>query len=266
MASALEQRFKFSDSPFQFPLFHGPDQDIRQVTHRVSDPWINLSFPDLIDRCSHESDHALTVFNVHVRRAGSQRLHAVLASSERLRFPPFSGLYPQHEPEFDLALHTGMRRGEQYRLRWQNVDLKHGIITIGRSKTGEARRIQTNSTARDALLGLRERGDGVGYVCPGYDGPRTRDCRNWFETAVQAAGIQNLRWHDLRHTFASRLVMAGVPLRAVQVLMGHKRIETTLRYSHLGETHLHEAVERLTEKPTATSTSGPVVDHMPATA
>ncbi|HJY86645.1 MAG TPA: site-specific integrase, partial [Candidatus Acidoferrales bacterium] len=154
--------------------------------------------------------------------------------------------------------------------RWQDVDLKRAIITIPCSKHGEARRIQINSTARAALLALRERGDGVGYVCPGYDGPRTRDWRNWLEKAVQAAGIQNLHWHDLRHTFASRLVMAGVPLRAVQVLMGHKRIETTLRYSHLGEAHLYEAVERLTENPTATrtatSTKGPIVGHMPATA
>ena len=67
--------------------------------------------------------------------------------------------------------------------------------------------------------------------------------------------VPNFRWHDLRHTFASRLVMAGVPLRAVQVLMGYKCIETTLRYSHLGDTHLHKAGERVTETPTDTKTS-----------
>lgn len=164
-------------------------------------------------------------------------------------------LCPEHEAEFELALHTGMRRGEQYQLRWQDVDLKQDILTIARSKHGEARRIQINSKARAALLALRKRADGVGYVCPGYEGPRTRDWREWFKKALTVAGIANFRWHDLRHTFASRLVMAAVPLRAVQVLMGHKRIETTLRYSHLGEAHLHEAVERLTAKPTDTKTS-----------
>ena len=164
-------------------------------------------------------------------------------------------MYPEYEAEFDLGLHTGMRRGEQYQLRWQDVDLKNGILTIARSKHGEARRIQINSVARAALIKLREQSDGVGYVCSGFQGPRSRDWRRWFEEVVEKAEIPNLRWHDLRHTFASRLVMAGVPLRAVQTLLGHKRIETTLRYSHLGEAHLHEAVERLTVKPTDTKTS-----------
>ena len=109
-----------------------------------------------------------------------------------------------------------------------------------------------NSTAQAALLALRERGEGIGYICAGFQGPRSRDWRRWFENAAEAAEIADFRWHDLRHTFASRLVMAGVPLRAVQLLLGHKRIETTLRYSHLGEAQLQEAVERLTKNPTAT--------------
>jgi integrase len=135
-------------------------------------------------------------------------------------------LYPDCEPEFDLAIHTGMRRGEQYRLRWQDVDLKREIITIPRSKHGEVRHIQINSAAHAALLKLR-RGDGVGYVCPGLEGPRNRDWRRWFEEIVVKAKILDFRWHDLRHTFASRLVMAGVPLRTVQKLLGHKRMETS---------------------------------------
>ena len=148
-----------------------------------------------------------------------------------------------------------MRRGEQYRLRWQDVELKREVITIPRSKHGEERHIQINSTARATLLILRGGVDRIGYVVPSYDGPRTRDWRDWFEDAVKKAGIGNFHWHDLRHTFASRLVMAGVPLRTVQVLMGHKSIETTLRYAHLAEPHLREAVERLTMKQTDPRTS-----------
>jgi len=195
------------------------------------------------------------VKQVKKRKENNERVRFLEPDEEATLRAKIRELCPGHEAEFDLALHTGMRRGEQYRLRWQDVDLKRNIVTITRSKHGHARRIQINSVARNALLKLRARGDAVGYVCPGYDGPRKRDWRHWFEDAVQKAQLSNLRWHDLRHTFASRLVMAGVPLRAVQVLMGHKCIETTLRYSHLGETELHKAVERLTASTTDPTTS-----------
>ena len=195
------------------------------------------------------------VRHVKRRKENNERVRFLDLDEENKLREQIRKLCPEHEAEFDLGLHTGMRRGEQYRLCWQDVDLKRSILTITRSKHGEARRIQINSVARAALLKLRELSDGVGYVCPGFQGPRARDWRRWFEEAVEKAGILNLRWHDLRHTFASRLVMAGVPLRAVQVLLGHKRIETTLRYSHLGDTHLREAVERLTVAPTDTRTS-----------
>jgi site-specific recombinase XerD len=163
-----------------------------------------------------------------------------LAVREKIR-----ELYAEREAEFDLVLHTGMRRGEQYPLRRENIDRSNGIITIPRSKHGDTRYIQINSIARAALLTLRERSSEAGYMCPGLDNSRKRYSRPWFEEFSEKANISNFHGHDLRHTFASRLVMAGVPLRAVQVLIGHKRIETTLRYSHLGEDHLRNAVERL---------------------
>jgi integrase len=188
------------------------------------------------------------------RKENNERVRFLEEQEERKLRDKMKELCPECVPEFDLALHTGMRRGEQYRLRWQDVDLKRGIITIPRSKHGETRHVQINSVARAALLTLRSRGDGLGYVSPGLEGPRNKDSRPWFEGVVKHASLPDFRWHDLRHTFASRLVMAGVPLRAVQILLGHKRMETTLRYSHLAEGHLHEAVERLTVHPTDTTT------------
>ena len=69
--------------------------------------------------------------------------------------------------------------------------------------------------------------------------------RHWFEDAVCEAKIKNFTWHDIRHTFASRLVMAGVDLRTVAELMGHKKIQMTMRYAHLAPAHTREAVEKL---------------------
>jgi integrase len=73
--------------------------------------------------------------------------------------------------------------------RWQDIDLSNGIITIRRSKHGEARHIQINSAARAALLKLRERTGGPGYVCPGLDNSRKRYSRQWFEEVTEKAEI-----------------------------------------------------------------------------
>lgn len=195
---------------------------------------------------------------VPLRRENNARVRFLDEEEESKLREKIRELRPEREAEFDLALHTGMRRGEQYRLRWQDVDLKHGFLAIPRSKHGERRYIAVNSVARRALLVLRERSDGIGYVCPGTNAPRGRDWRRWFEGTVKEACIRNFRWHDLRHTFASRLVMAGVDLRSVQELLGHKTIQMTMRYSHLAPAHLQEAVERIaTATTTATSSARP---------
>src|SRR5205807_4441966 len=136
-------------------------------------------------------------------------------------------LHPKLEPEFDLANHTGMRRGKQYRLRWENVSLKMGIITIPRSKHGERRYIPINSAAQVALETLAASTNGSPYVCSGSKAERSKDPRRWFQEVAREARMPDFRWHDLRHTFASRLVMAGVDLGTVQELMGHKTITMT---------------------------------------
>jgi site-specific recombinase XerD len=140
-------------------------------------------------------------------------------------------------PEFDLALNTGMRKGEQYNLLWENVDLERGVLTIPRSKNGETRFVPLNSAALNSLRVLKNGGEGrvFSLTSPRY----------WFESAIGKSKTKNFHWHDLRHTFASRLVMKGVDLRTVQELLGHKSITMTCRYAHLSQSHLKEAVERL---------------------
>lgn len=153
---------------------------------------------------------------------------------------------PERMPELDIALHTGMRRGEQYACDWSWVDLDRRVLTVPRSKNGEKRRVYLNDTAVAAFQVLWRFSEGKGIVFAHlYNSDKTTGAREWFEQALSEAGISNFRWHDLRHTFASRLVMRGVDIRTVQELMGHKTIQVTLRYAHLAPQHQLEAVQRL---------------------
>ena len=163
-------------------------------------------------------------------------------------------MYPAREPEFDLALHTGMRRNEQWQLRWQDVNLRAGIITIPQTKHGTARHVPINSVAEKALKTLSKSRSGSLYVCVGSDQREGRDWERWFEECVSEANIADFRWHDLRHTFASRLAMAGVSLRTLAELLGHKTLAMVMRYAHLAPAHLRDAVERIAGPPTDTTT------------
>ncbi len=160
-------------------------------------------------------------------------------------------------PVVAFAVHTGLRQSEQFNLRWENVDFRAGTITIPRSKHGGVRHVTMNATVRALLRVLPSRFRSA-YVFPSETMQTPQDARNFvnrvFSPALEKAGIQGLRWHDLRHSFASRLVMAGVDLRTVQELMGHKTMAMTLRYSHLSASHQLDAVERLNRTPTGTTT------------
>ena len=160
-------------------------------------------------------------------------------------------------PMVAVALHTGFRQGEQFHLRWRYVDFATGVLTIPRTKSGEARRVPMNDVVRDILRTLPSRLKGP-WVFPSTTGETPHDARNYvhrvFEPALKKASIDGFRWHDLRHTFASRLVMAGVDLRTVQELMGHKTQAMTIRYAHLSPGHQLDAVQRLTSTPTGTTT------------
>jgi len=151
-----------------------------------------------------------------------------------------------HEAEFDLALHTGMRRGEQFFLQWKNVDLERGQLLVS-GKTGR-RDVTANTRAVAALEKLAAVTAGAKYVCPDAHDGLERDSRRWFEAAVKKSGVEDFHWHDLRHTFASRSLMGGADIRAVQILLGHKSIVMTMKYAHLAKDHQQEAAEKMVKR------------------
>src|SRR5262245_13865749 len=166
-------------------------------------------------------------------------------------------------PVVAIALHTGLRRTEQFSLMWEHVDFNTNVLTIPRTKAGRVRRVPMNSMVRELLRSLPSRLKSP-WVFPSASGETPLDSQNLmnrvFVPAVKRADIQDFRWHDLRHTFASRLVMKGVDIRTTQELLGHADIRMTLRYSHLSPSHLLDAVEKLldaTGTTTGTSESEP---------
>lgn len=142
------------------------------------------------------------------------------------------------------ALHTGMRKSEILGLKWSQVDLRECTITIEKTKTNERRVIPINDVLLEEVRKIprRLRSD---FVFCNKNGEPYGDVSKGFKAAVRRAGVENFRFHDLRHTFASHLVMCGVDLRTVQELLGHRTMKMTVRYSHLSKAHLQEAVNRL---------------------
>jgi integrase len=161
------------------------------------------------------------------------------------------------KPIVITALHTGMRKSEILGLRWQDVNFAARMITIRQTKNNEPKVIPMNQTLYAELQSL-PRHLHSDYVFCNEVGERYDEVKRSFHTACRRAGIKDFRFHDLRHTFASHLVMRGVPLRTVQELLGHKTGQMTLRYTHLSTPHLQEAVTILETALTPASGTQPV--------
>lgn len=120
-------------------------------------------------------------------------------------------------PEFEIALQTGMRLSEQYRLRRDAIDLKAGTLTVPLSNTAKRAASRSIRRRRAPSETLQAPGGASEWAMVNEMGGRIIIQRRLFETAVETAKPTNFTWHCLRHTFASRLVMLGVDLRTVQV-------------------------------------------------
>jgi integrase len=147
-----------------------------------------------------------------------------------------------------LALKTGLRRGELFDLEWQDVDLPNKTITVRGdvAKSGHTRHIPLGPTAFKAINNWQSDNKPTqGLVFPADEGGRLDNVRKSWASILEKAKISNFRWHDMRHDFASQLVMKGVPLNTVRDLCGHADHNTTLRYAHLAPDHKSDAVALL---------------------
>jgi integrase len=160
--------------------------------------------------------------------------------------PEFDGFADHMKPMVLVSLNTGIRRGELFQLRWSDVDLKQRLLTVRGStaKSASTRHVPLNDEAVNVLTTWKGK-DANPLVFPGRNGEAFTTIKKAWAGLLTAAKIKDFRWHDLRHTFASKLVMAGVDLNTCRELLGHSDIKMTLRYAHLGAEHKADAVGRL---------------------
>jgi integrase len=178
-------------------------------------------------------------------------------------------LYPHKEPEFDLGLHLMCRASNLYGqhstkrklmepLQWSDVNMDFKTVQFTRSKSGKPYRVPLNKTAVAALKILRERCEDPdtpdGPVIRKPSGIELQSARKWFENCLAEAKIKDFRWHDFRHTAASRLREAGVQIEDIRYLLGHGARSITERYAHASLDVLRKAVAKLDRKPTDTQT------------
>ncbi len=193
----------------------------------------------------------------------------ILSSVERMKFPEKPRRFLSQEeiqilmesardshiyPIIVTAIHTGMRKSELFNLQYSDIDFSQGTITVQskkdwHTKNYKSRTLQMTPVLQKLLADHRkkqaESGIQSGYVFT-YKGEKIKyGIDETLGIVMEKAGLQGVTLHTFRHTFASQLVMAGVPLRDVQELMGHKSFETTLRYAHLSAEHVKRQVLRL---------------------
>ncbi len=189
---------------------------------------------------------------VRLRKKNNARIRFITYEEEDVIRRVILGRCPWHEEAFDLALETGMRLSEQHTATWPQVDFTRGQLTLTATKNGFPRIVILTERAITALKRLRGRQAKVPtdrwmltrYGLP-LDNPKA-----WFQLVMKDAvaicpALADVIGHVFRHTYISRLVMAGVDLRTVQELAGHKDVSMTIRYSHLSPDHRLSVVDRL---------------------
>jgi integrase len=183
------------------------------------------------------------VERISANRWRSERRHDLLPLIRK-------GEFADHiRPMVLVSMNTGLRFGELTSLTWKDVSLINQpqvTVQAGYSKSGKIRHIPLNKTAVNVLRTWhRQLQPHSGLVFPSGSGKRLTTVKTAWTKLRNDAGLKDFKWHDLRHHFASRLVMAGVDLNTVRELLGHGSLDMTIRYAHLAPEHKAEAVERI---------------------
>jgi len=159
-----------------------------------------------------------------------------------------------------VALHTGMRKGELLRLKWADLDFEQRLVRASHTKNHRVRYIPMNQKLYTLLQSIDHFSGPKGpspYVFTNPEtGSRYKALNGTFERTCERAGFDDVTFHTLRHTFASRLAQAGIPLNTIRELLGHGDMKVTMRYAHLAPNNLREAVETLADRTKAWSQSG----------
>jgi integrase len=143
------------------------------------------------------------------------------------------------------ALYTGLRKSDVLSLRWENINLEAGVLTYFEKKKHNRKVTKTlNSDMLVVLQKIPAKTDGFVFHGPNGEATLKDVCRS-FKSALRKSGIKDFRFHDLRHTSASYMVMRGASMKAVQAHLGHSSMSMSEKYSHLSPAYLKAEVEKL---------------------
>lgn len=162
----------------------------------------------------------------------------------RERVPKVIYPYIHLRPLIICALQTGMRRGEIFNLKWYNIDFEYGFIELTETKSGKSRRIPISNKLMQVLESVKHDNEEYVFVNPETDMPYN-DIKRSFHAVLEKAHIENFRFHDLRHTAATRMLEKGADIRTVQEILGHSSVLVTQRYTHSTPQYKKSAIELL---------------------
>jgi integrase len=230
------------------PIVYGPEGDKKERKRSPTTVNYHLAILSKIFSLAVDADliEVNPSFRVKKLKMNNQRLRVLSAEEEAYLFQGLSG----NELVTDivtLALHTGLRRGEIFNLRWFDIDFARRFIQVQESKSGKKRLVPMNETVL-GMLGQMTKTSELVFPSP-KTGDKLDNVRRSFKRAVEGAGIKDFHFHDLRHTFATRMADKGADPFTLMKILGHSDIRMTSRYTHATDNALHRAVANLVANP-----------------